>query len=263
MNNERRGEIYGKVMELCHQNLLKDDKTMQYLLKNRCMTEESINRFQLGLFPQDLRQLFKIEDPKDLREADIINTSSYSRFKTQDLVMPVRDVYGNFIAIAGRTRLSEEERQKRRIDKYKNSIYKKSHHLFGLNFAKRSILREDKVYVVEGYFDVITPQQNGLTNVVAVCGTYLSTRHAVLLSRYTKNIVLVFDNEEDAQQRAKATIDKKQFNGISISAINPFPNGVKDIDDYFRDYPASDVIRSLKKGKSGDLFESWINKSEP
>lgn len=251
-------KTFARVAKLCHGRLLKDREVMAYLLDHRQIQKEFIDKFQIGLFPQDLRELFEREDPKNLRELDIIYHASYSRFKTQDLVMPVRDVYGNYIALAGRTRLSEEEREKRSVAKYMNSIYKKSHHLFGLNFAKESILRKGVAYVVEGYFDVIASQQSGMNNIVAVCGKYLSTRHIALLSRYTDRIVLLFDNEEEAQQRAKNIVDKKQHDGITLVAVNPFPKGIKDIDDYFLEHSVEDLLTILEsEGDYGSIRPLW------
>jgi len=238
---------------------LKDHKTMTYL-KDRGLSEESINKFEIGLFPQDLRELFSFADPVDLRMADVIYHASSSRFKTQDLIFPIKDVYGNYIAIAGRTRLSESERDKTKIAKYMNSTYPKSQHLFGLNYAKRSILNKGVAYVVEGYFDVITPHQKGMDNVVAVCGKYLSTRHVALLSRYTDKIVLLFDNEEEAQLRANKIVAKKQYDGVTLVAANPLKNTeAKDIDDYLFRHSVKDFMSALKdqRGDYANIRVLW------
>lgn len=251
-------KIFARVAKFCHSRLLRDEEVMAYLLENRQITRETIDKFQIGLFPQDLRELFDIEDPKKLRELDIIHHASYSRFKTQNLIIPIKDAYGNYIALGGRTLLSEEERSKKGISKYMNSIYKKSNHLFGLNLAKKSIIDNGIVYVVEGYFDVIASHQKGMENVVAVCGKYLSTRHIALLSRYTNEIVLIFDNEVEAQQRANSIVEKKQYDGIKLSATNPFPNNIKDIDDYFLEYSVQDFITVLNsKGIYDNISPLW------
>jgi DNA primase len=160
--------------------------------------------------------------------------------------MPISDVYGHAIAMAGRTRLSEQEREKKRLQKYMNSTYDKSCHLFGLNFAKRSILRSNVAYVVEGYFDVIMPHQMGIENVVAVCGAYFSTRHLALLSRYTENIVLLFDNEPVAQERATRIAERKKRDGIMLTAANPLPTGVKDIDQFLKERPRGELLSLLE-----------------
>jgi DNA primase catalytic core len=241
MNNK----IYEQVAKFCHNRLLEDQETTLYL-KNRGLSEEYIAKFEIGLFPQDLRELFSFADPIDLKTADIIYHASSSRFKIQDLVLPIKNVYGDYIAIAGRTRLPEFEREKKKIAKYMNSTYAKSQHLFGLNYAKHSILEKNIAYVVEGYFDVITPHQKGMNNVVAVCGKYLSTRQIALLSRYTDKIVLLFDNEEEAQLRANKIVEKKQYEGISLVAANPLKNtSAKDIDEYLNGHSIKDFLDAL------------------
>jgi len=238
-------EIFSKVIKFCHNYLLENEEILGYLTNERKISIESINKFNLGLFPNDLRLLFSEIDPKDLRDAGIIRNASSSVFKIQNLLIPITDVYNEYIALAGRTLLTEEERKKRGIAKYRNSIYKKSHHLFGLNFAKNTILEKNVVYVVEGYFDVIMPHQKGMNNVVATCGTFLSSRHIALLSRYTDRIVIILDNEENAQEKANMIVEKKKFPGVEILAKNPLKDE-KDIDDYLKFHSVNELLENLK-----------------
>ena len=227
-------KVLGIVSQYCHEKLLSNDEALDYLVNKRKLSHESLDKWEIGLFPQDLRELFDIIDPKELRSSNIVKNASKSMFQNHDIVMPIKDVYGNYVAMAGRTRLSDEERENIKVPKYINSTYSKTHHLFGMNFAKNSILKTDIAYVVEGYFDVIMPHQKGFDNIVATCGAYLSTRHLILLSRYTNNIVLFLDNEENAQEKAQKIVEKKQREGINLSRLCPLPNGVKDIDQFLR-----------------------------
>jgi len=238
-------ETFLKVINFCHNYLLENEEILNYLIEDRKISIESINKFNLGLFPDDLRLLFSEIDPKDLRDAGIIRNASSSVFKIQNLLIPISDAYSEYIALAGRTLLTEEQRKKKGIAKYRNSIYKKSHHLFGLNFAKNSILENNVVYVVEGYFDVIMPHQKGMNNVVATCGTFLSSQHIALLSRYTDKIVIILDNEENAQEKANMIVEKKKFSGIEIVAKNPLRNE-KDIDEYLKNHSVSELLENLK-----------------
>jgi len=252
------GKIFANVSKFCHDRLLKNEDVIAYLTDKRKLSLESIKKFQIGLFPSDLRELFLVINPKDLRAVGIIKHASKSMFKLQDLVMPIQDVYGNIIALAGRTRLPEEKRQKRKISKYINSVYDKSHHLYGLNFAKRSIIKQNKVYVVEGYFDVITPHQHGINNVVAICGAFLSSRHLALLSRYTDNIVLLFDNEPEAKARANKIAEKKRRDGVFLSVENPLPEGIKDVDEFLRIHSAQSFLSLLEaKGSYDNIEPDW------
>lgn len=234
------------VVEYCHGNLLNNKEAFEYLTKGRNLSMDSIKKFQLGLFPQDLRELFSFSDPADLREAGIIKNASKSVFKTWDILIPIKDVYGNFIALSGRTRLTDKEREKRGIPKYINSTYRKSHHLFGLNLAKTQIIQSGTAYVVEGYFDVIMPHQHTLTNFVGVCGKFLSIRQIALLSRYADKIVLILDNEEEAQKCAFKIIEKRQYEDLKLEAKNPLPDGIKDIDQYLTTYSREQLLQNLE-----------------
>lgn len=238
--------VFRSVSKLCNERLLSNEEVLDYLIAERGLSKETIMKWEIGLFPQDLRELFFVLDPQKLREASVVKNASYSMFQTHDVVMPIKDVYGNYIALSGRTRLSDEEREKLKIPKYLNSIYHKTHHLFGMNLAKDSILRKNIVYVVEGYFDVITPHQKGFENIVATCGAYLSTRHLVLLSRYTNNIVLFLDNEEPAQERAKKIVEKKKRDNLNLIRKCPLPKEYKDIDQFLRNNSLEDFYRLLE-----------------
>lgn len=252
-------DTFAKVANFCHQKLLNSEEVMEYVLHKRELNLDSINKFEIGLFPADLRELFDIIDPKELRSAGIIKNASASVFKKQNLVMPIKDVYGNYIAMAGRTLLSEQEREKQGIVKYMNSVYKKSHHLFGLNFAKNSILNKNVAYVVEGYFDVIMPHQKGLENVVATCGAFLSIRHVAILSRYTNNIVIVMDNEPEAQEKARKAVEKNHYEGINLTFRNPLQNeSAKDIDEYLRTHSVEELYSLLEnKENYADIRPLW------
>jgi len=242
-----------KISKFCHKNLLNNDEVLSYLLERK-ISQESIERFQIGLFPKDVKDLFSFGDPKYLRSLGIIKNVSKSVFNTWKLIFPIQDAYGNHIALAGRVIFTGEELAKRKIPKYMNTIYNKSHHLFGLNFAKEEIVKQNKVYVVEGYFDVISPHQHGLKNMVAICGSFLSTRHLVLLSRYTDNIILMFDNEPTAQGKALRVIDKKSRDGFVIRAKNILPNDIKDVDEFLKKYSINDLNNLLNSKTVSNQF---------
>lgn len=251
------GKIFADVSKYCHDKLLFNKEVLAYLIEDRTLDLDIIKKFQIGLFPKDLRELFAIINPEELRTAGIIKNASKSIFKLQDLVIPIKDVYGNYIAISGRTRVDEHERKKRKIPKYINSVYNKSHHLFGLNFARKAIFKANKVYVVEGYYDVIKSHQKNITNIVAICGVFLSFRHLVLLSRYTDNIILMFDNEPEAQKRANNIIEKRKCEGISLSVINPLPESIKDVDEFLRTNSAENLLLLLEDGNFNNIKPFW------
>ncbi len=241
--------FFEKLTNICHNLLLNNTDLMYYLKECRGMTDETINSYKLGAFPNDLRDLYDRYDmdPVELRKQNIIVNADHSPFKLYPVVIPVRNVLGQPIAIGCRTLLSEEKRKKLGIPKYRNSTYKKTSHLFGLDKAIKTIRDKDIVFVVEGYFDAITAHQNDVLNVVATCGTMFSIRQLIMLSRYTKNVCLLFDNDLPGRTSAKKITDKLGTFDPNISLVCAFtPEGYKDLDEYLRKGGSIDLITSNK-----------------
>jgi DNA primase len=194
----------------------------------------------LGAFPKDLRILFDRMHPEELMENGIIWNAYESPFKYKDnkiyypIVIPIQDTEDKFVAIGCRTLLSDEERKPLGIPKYKNTEYKKTSYLYGLNYAINAIREKNIVFVVEGYFDVISCHQAGIYNVVATCGTLFSKKQLIILSRYTNNITLLFDNDVPGHNSATKVMQKMEDEGrISANLVCRFtPEGFKDIDEY-------------------------------
>lgn len=250
---------FEKASIFCHENLFKNQEALNYLKEQRKISKETIDKWQIGLFPSDLREIYKVIDPKELRDAGIIKNASSSTFRVHNLVMPIKDVYGNYIAIGGRTMLPENIRKAKGFPKYMNSIYKKSQHLFGLDYAKKSIVKEDRVFITEGYFDTITPHQNGVENVVSVNGAFLSVKQISLLARYTNNIILMMDNEEEAIKKAEKLLKKHEYEGINFSILNPLEHDKeKDLDEFFRTHNKEDFYERVDgNSKFNNIKEMW------
>ncbi len=212
-------------------------------LNNR-LNKESQEKFEFGFFPnsENLELLLSVFDKQHLKDLSLIYPKEISDslchrniwisyFEHHPLIMPYKDLYGNVIAIVGRTLLNDHDRKKISISKYKNTIFKKGNHLFGLFESKESILKQDLVYVVEGQFDVIKSFEMGLTNVVALGSANMSTYQFSLLLRYTKNMFLVLDNDEAGIKGRKNIIDRfgKYANIKNLYVHDPY----KDMDEYF------------------------------
>jgi len=253
-----KDRIISHVAAVCRTRLLANAEVMTYLRDERRLSDDTIEQFELGLFPQDLRELFTKIPAQSLREAGVIRNATSSVFQTWDLIMPLRDVRGKVVALAGRTRLSPKARGKRALPKYMNTVYAKTNHLFGLYRAKRAILRSGIVYVVEGYFDVMTAHQAGIRNVVACCGTAFSRRQMALLARYAKNVTLLFDNDTAGQDSARTHVERKQCDEVKLSAINPFPADIKDVDEFLSVRSATDFLRLLNQEDGyADIEPMW------
>ena len=212
-------------------------------LNNRLFSKESQNLFQFGYFPsiKDISVLIsligekilcdnKFLYTKEINDALGPRTIQFSFFENYPLIIPFRNLQGEIIALVGRTLLSDYERKKINISKYKNTIFKKSNHLFGLFENKQCILDRESVFVVEGQFDVIKAMQIGITNIVALGCSNMSSYQLSILTRYTNNIDLLLDNDEGGEKGRKVIINKfGKFANINNLYIS---NNYKDIDEY-------------------------------
>lgn len=197
-------------------------------------------KFLFGYFPpaDKINLLSDLVGLESLKEEKLIyskQTASslnkiYSYFEDHPMILPYRDVYGEIIALVGRSILSEEERKNKKISKYKNTVFNKGNNLFGLFEAKHEILKTGFVYLVEGQFDVIKAHEKGLINIVALGNSQMSSYQAALLSRYTDTVFVVLDND-DAGEKGRKRIEDKY--GDNLNIVNLFlPEGYKDIDEY-------------------------------
>lgn len=225
--------FYEKLADTCHNLLFQNKKVLHYLKTRRGITEETIRSYRLGAFPKKLRRLTGNITWEELIEHGVIWNAGKSPFKHYPLIIPIAGTNGVPVAIGGRTLYSDEKREELGIPKYYNSVYSKTSFLFGLDKAIEAIRHFNRVFVVEGYFDVIAAHQRGYKNVVATCGTIFSPRQMILLSRYTDNIVLLFDN--DGPGRVSSERVSKKFERISHEGVNMSyeftPEGYKDLDE--------------------------------
>jgi DNA primase len=188
-------------------------------LTNRGMTPDIINKFQLGLATNNFYGNFKDKFSAEVLEKAglVINKDGrfVDRFRNR-IMIPIHNEHGEVVAFGARAI------EKDQVPKYLNSsdsiIYNKSKLLYGLYTAKDAIKEQDCVILMEGYFDVIAAQANGIENCVASCGTSLTPDHIKLLSRYTnsRRIYLSFDTDSAGQKATErnAELIKEAFCGL-------------------------------------------------
>ena len=173
------------------------------------------DKFDIGYFPSKdniclITQLFdkqELINGKLIYEINHLNKKMYySYFEDHNIVIPYKDTYGNCIGLIGRTIKDDKS-----LIKYKNTVFKKSLHLFGLYEGKQSILEKDCCFVVEGQIDVISSHQNNLENIVGLGSGSMSFYQFGLLLRYTKNINLLLDNDEAGEKARKKIMNSFRF----------------------------------------------------
>ena len=153
-------------------------------------------------------------------------------------MFPVHSVSGRVIAFGGRTLFTDKS-----VAKYVNSkeseIYVKSRSLYGIYFAKSAISRADKCYLVEGYLDVLSMHQLGITNVVASSGTSLTVEQIRLIKRFTDNVTIMYDGDPAGIHAALRGIDMILKEGMNVKVVL-IPDG-DDPDSYARKHTLEEV----------------------
>lgn len=177
----------------------------------------------------------------------------YDRFRGR-LMIPIFNEAGKVIAFGARALKdprSGEEAQPKYLNSPETDIYHKGNHLYGMNFAKEFIRKEDSVTVVEGYFDVISAHQAGIYNIVANQGTALTPRQAKLLIKFSesKRIYLCFDSDQAGEQATErgteVIMQVSEGLGAEIRIIR-VDNG-KDLDELIKNGGASVFHNLIQK----------------
>lgn len=212
--------------------------------RSRGLRDDIIRRFQLGYSPASRTALSSEATEKGYERKYLVDTGL--AFDGNDgtlvdryygrVIFPVFTLSGRVVAFGGRTLLSKEEQKNKGIGKYVNSpesdIYHKKNELYGLFQAKQAIARHDKVYLVEGYLDVISMFQAGVENVVASSGTSLTAEQVRLIHRFTNNVTLLYDGDAAGIHAAVRGVDMLLAEGLNIRVIT-LPDG-EDPDTFAR-----------------------------
>ena len=172
----------------------------------------------------------------------------YDRYAGR-VIFPWLNVSGKVVAFGGRLL---DARTKGVQQKYVNSpdseIYHKDHELYGLFQAKKAIAKEDRVYMVEGYTDVIAMHQSGIENVVANSGTALSVYQIKLLRRFTQNITLLYDGDEAGIHAAMRGTDMLLAEGMNIKVLL-LPDG-DDPDSFAKKHSTQELKDYIEKNQT-------------
>lgn len=238
---------------------------MEYARK-RGLTDESIKRFRLGFAPDFWDAMLRSAGRDGIAESQLLacglviqrdadagesSRGCYDRFRNR-LMFPILDVSGKVIAFGGRA-LAADDRAK-----YLNSpetiLFDKSSQLFALNWSREGISSLNQAVVVEGYMDAIMPLQAGLTNVVATLGTALTERHVRVLSRYCREVVLIYDADLAGLKAAERALEIFLAQQLHVR-VATIPEG-KDPCDFVLARGA-DAMRQLIKDAPDALEFVW------
>ncbi len=212
--------------------------------RSRGIRDDIIEKFQLGFALSKRDALANEAHRKGFKDEFLIKTGLcienergiYDRFAGRAM-FPWLNVSGKVVAFGGR-KLDAATKgvQQKYVNSPDSEIYHKDRELYGIYQAKKAIVKEDCVYMVEGYTDVIAMHQCGLENVVANSGTALSNHQIRLLHRFTENIVLLYDGDEAGIHAAMRGTDMLLAEGMNIKVLI-LPDG-DDPDSFSRKHTA-------------------------
>ena len=187
-------------------SLDKWDSLLQYLIKNQFNTDQIL---KAGLILEN-------------------NDKKYDRFRNR-LIFPIHNISGKVIAFGARI-ISDQKNQPKYVNSPETPLYVKSNVLYGLYQSKNNIRKLDNCILVEGYTDVISLFQIGVENVVSSSGTSLTINQIKLISRYTKNITILFDGDKAGIDASLRGMDLILENDMNVKIVS-FPEG-EDPDSY-------------------------------
>ena len=221
---------------------------------DRGMPKSTLTTFGIGYAPDSWTSLVdtlrkKGYTDQELRDSGLVTVSRkngnlFDRFRDR-LMFPIIDVRGNVIGFGGRI-MKKDDNAAKYLNSPETLIFNKRKNLFGLNLAKKTKL--NYLILVEGYMDAIAVHQHGFDCAVASLGTSLTEEHAVLLSRYTEQVVLIYDGDEAGQRAAQRAIPMLEKAGLQVKVLQM--KDAKDPDEYLKKFGADKFKNLLNESSS-------------
>lgn len=259
--------------DILHNNVDGIAVGLQYF-RSRGFRDDTIRKFQLGFDLPDRQAFARAALSKGYKEEFLLKTGICYKTDRGELIdryagrviFPWIGISGKVVGFGGRLL---DSRTKGVNQKYVNSpdsdIYHKDRELYGLYQAKKAIAKEDRVFMVEGYTDVISMHQCGIENVVANSGTALSTHQIHILHRFTSNITLLYDGDAAGIHAAMRGTDMLLSEGMNLKVML-LPDG-DDPDSFARKHTAADFRKYIEEHQTDFIqFKTGLllnNESDP
>ena len=229
----------------------------------RGFRNDIIKKFQLG-YSYEQRDHFCQTALKNGYKKDIViktglgmegqNGFMQDRYRGR-VMFPVHSLSGKIIAFGGRI-LKKNDKMAKYVNSPESEIYHKSNELYGIFFAKKSIIKQDRCFLVEGYTDVLAMHQAGIENVVASSGTSLTPGQIRMIFRFTQNVTIIYDGDAAGIKASLRGIDLILKEGLNVKIVL-LPDG-DDPDSFSRKQSAADFLSYIEKHQT-DLIRFKTN----
>ncbi|MBQ5978432.1 MAG: DNA primase [Bacteroidales bacterium] len=216
----------------------------------RGLEDATIEKYGLGWAPSDRHSFTDAAKEKGFKDEYLLETGLCAQYDGSEnlhdrfierVIFPIHSVSGRVIAFGARTLKSKEDGKPyaKYVNSKESSIYVKNQSLYGIWFAKTEMAKKDKCYLVEGYLDVLSMHQLGITNVVASSGTALTEGQIRLIGRFTRNVTIMYDGDSAGVKAALRGIDMFLRQGMDVKVVL-LPDG-DDPDSYSRKHTLGEV----------------------
>ncbi|MBE6530655.1 MAG: DNA primase [Ruminococcaceae bacterium] len=232
-------------------------EAMRYLTEERRLSMTTIKRFGIGFSPNNAWMLTNHMHSLGYTDEELVtgflcgksrnSGKTYDYFRNR-VIFPIIDTTGNIVAFGGRVM---DDSKPKYLNTSDTPAFKKSRHLFALNFAKNHA--EEQMILCEGYMDVIALHAAGFENAVATLGTAITADQARIFAKYTKKVVITYDSDNAGQTAADKAMRLLGEAGVDVRVLKL--EGAKDPDEFIKKYGTAAFKNVINESKSGFDFK--------
>ncbi|MBO5845663.1 MAG: DNA primase, partial [Clostridia bacterium] len=232
-------------------------EALKYLTEDRRLDMATIKRFGIGFSPNNAWMLTNYMHSQGFTDEELVvgflcgksrNTGKTYDYYRNRVIFPIIDTTGNVVAFGGRVM---DDSKPKYLNTSDTPAFKKSRHLFALNFAKNHAL--EQMILCEGYMDVIALHAAGFENAVATLGTAITAEQARIFAKYTKKVIITYDSDNAGQTAADKAMRLLSEAGVDVRVLKL--SGAKDPDEYIKKFGTDSFRKVISESKSGFAFK--------
>lgn len=218
------------------QSLLRSQQAIEYVFKQRGLSRQTVQNFQIGYAPDSGTALLAALEKRgftkrEINDAGLLNRYGKDLFRGR-MMVPLMDQGGQVIGFTGRI-IGNVPNAPKYLNTPQTLLYDKGRHIFALSQAKEAIRKSGFVVMVEGNLDVVSSHQAGVAQTVATAGTSMTENHLKAVKRLTSDVRLSYDSDKAGVAATERAIELASHEGVELTIIS-LPDGAKDPDELIK-----------------------------
>ena len=218
------------------QSLLRSQQAIEYVFKQRGLSRQTIQNFQIGYAPDSGTALLAALEKRgftkrEINDAGLLNRYGKDLFRGR-MMVPLMDQGGQVIGFTGRI-IGNVPNAPKYLNTPQTLLYDKGRHIFALSQAKEAIRKSGFVVMVEGNLDVVSSHQAGVAQTVATAGTSMTENHLKAVKRLTSDVRLCYDSDKAGVAATERAIELASHESVELTIIS-LPDGAKDPDELIK-----------------------------